>query len=1252
VCSGASTTLTANGSGGAVFEWYDAESGGNLLSTKPQYTTEALTASTKYYVQQTVNGCTSPRATVTVTVSSAIAPTVQDVTVCAESSAMLAASAPEGTLEWYDSPKGGNLLASGTSFQTPALSTATTYYVQTVLNGCISMRVPVTVKTIGFVSPGFKYESDTYCITGKEAIPKIFAEEGGTFSASPVGLVFKDKATGEIDLQASKLGLYTIFFTSNGPCPHISKAGFTITNLPNSNFSYQGPYCQGDSVAHPTFLTGSSAGIITAMPAGLVFSGSGTIDLVNSRPGIYTVTNYIPASGDCVSSKSTTNVIINAAPTIDAGVNQSVAPGSAISLAGKVKGATNFRWYGGLGTFSDPGSLTPKYIPAAGETKVTLFLTATSTGPCAARQDSLTITMDLVAPKATGVSVCYGTAATLTANASIGSVVWYDAPTGGSVLIENATYVTSPLTKTSTYYVQAYSAGNVSARTPVKVIVNAIATPVVPPVTACFMSSANLVATGEGIFQWYDAATGGNLLATGSTFKTPVLSATTTYYVDETLNGCTSPRMPVIVTVNPIPEVTSAALETICNSVGLNYQITGSVPGTTFSWSRKAVDSLINPAVENQTSSIINEVLTTRATKPVNVTYVITPIYKGCAGPAFEYVVTIDLSPIVTSPNKGAICNNSASNYAVQYNLPGTAFNWSRSAVAGISNPTINGQASPVIREVLSNTTNAPIDVTYVFNQSYNGCAAPPFVYVVTVNPIPYVISKGTDYLCNGNSFTYPIKSNVEGASFTWSRPEQANIKNSAVINASSSIISETLTNTGTTPVDVVYTIIPTANGCTGPAFNYRVTVMPTPVAPVINTSSAVCVGKPIALSTTQIAGATYLWTGPNGFTSTQLNPTIAKATLANSGDYTLIVTINGCVGVPGTRNIKVNELPIANAGSDQTACADKPVLLNGQISGGATTGIWSTSGTGTFSPSNTALNASYIASASDIEKGFVQLTLTSTSEDNCSLAASSITVTLAKPPVAEAGPDQNVCSQDKLVMLSGKISLASSGFWTTSGSGTFSPSISDLNAAYIPSSSDIAKGNVTITLNALGANVCTQVTDALTIKFTAPPIVDIGPDVLVPFGKTITLNPSISENKVKYLWTPNVNLDNNTIRNPTFTGIADQVYTLTVTDIRGCVTEDKVFVDVLSPLQIPNTFTPNGDGVNDVWNIPELTTYPGATINIFNRYGAKVLTTGASNTVWDGHVNGTPAPVGTYYYVLDTQFKGLFYSGSITILR
>ena len=87
-----------------------------------------------------------------------------------------------------------------------------------------------------------------------------------------------------------------------------------------------------------------------------------------------------------------------------------------------------------------------------------------------------------------------------------------------------------------------------------------------------------------------------------------------------------------------------------------------------------------------------------------------------------------------------------------------------------------------------------------------------------------------------------------------------------------------------------------------------------------------------------------------------------------------------------------------------------------------------------------------------------------------------------------------------------------------------------------------------------------------------------------------------------------------------------------------NCTNEKSMLVINSLPLNIPNAFSPNGDGVNDTWAINGLIKYTGVTINVFNRWGNRVFQSTGGYTPWDGTVNGIPVSSGTYYAIVELK--------------
>ncbi|HEY4327019.1 MAG TPA: PKD-like domain-containing protein [Mucilaginibacter sp.] len=1260
VCYSSLAVLIASGSTGNYY-WYDSATGGNFLSSGNIYVTPPLMADVTFYVEAGVNGCTSARVPVTVTVNPLPSPiVVNGISVCDGASAGLTATG-SGVIQWYDTPVGGNPLATGNTFNTPPLSANTSYFLQYAGEKCFCMRTPVTVTINPVAHPYFQYSSGTFCTSGENPNPFVNNPSGGTFSSSPAGLVFLNASTGQINVSASTPGNYIIALKSNNVCQITATVNISIASASNSDFTYNGPYCQNGVNPLPTFIASSTAGKFSATPAGLFFvnTSSGEIDLIKSMPGTYIVTNTINGGVGCPSSVSTASVTINQGINVSAGPSQSVLAGNPVQLAGTITGASSTgTWSGGTGSFSNPTDPNAVYTPGSGETAATLTLTANyPSGPCGPVSDHVTITFNLKlsAPIAPDVNVCIGSSAKLLAIRPGGYYEWYDQLIGGTLLGTGATFNTPPITVNTIYYVQTTGCGVTSARTAVTATpVPTPDAPIAPAQQICGGNTATLVASGSlGTYQWYDSAVGGNLLSMDSIYITPPLIKNTTYYVETIANGCVSARTNVDVKVTSIPNITSSPTDYVCSGNPLNYAITADLGTTTFSWTRAQVPGISNPAATNQTSNKITETLIDTSNIAVNVTYVIIPINGNCTGQAFNYVVAVYPTPVVTGPSKATLCNYYPDNYAITFNTSSTNFSWSRAPVAGIANAAVYGQTTPILNEVLFNSTNVPIDVNYVINYNTGTCPGVPFNFVLTVNPDVKVTSPATDTICSGSAQNYAITSNVPSATFTWSRKLTWGISNSPVSNQASDVINETLINTSIYTIKVIYTIIPTAFNCSGQPFTYTVTVNPTVPTPAANSNTPVCVGNIIHLATPIMPGASYLWTGPNGYTSTTQNPDITNVSAANAGTYTLVAIINGCSSQPVNITVAVNALPTAAAGPNQTVCVSaQAVSLAGNVTGGTTTGVWTTAGTGTFSPSNNVLDAQYIPSNADKVAGLVKITLSSTSKDDCNISSSDMTIAFGPIPSVIAGKDQDVCSQSNIVKLNGEILIPGSCLWSTSGTGTFSPSNSQLKTDYIPTAADIQQGSVILTLLAVGADSCYMPTDNLKIKFIPPPTVNAGGTRYVLHDRTITLHPVVSDDTVQYLWSPNVEIKDVTAKNPVVTGDVDRTYTLTVTDSRGCVSQSETLVKVSPKISIDNTFTPNGDGVNDVWNITGLIAYTDATVDIFTRYGQKVFHSLGYPKAWDGTYNAQPVPVGVYYYVIDTKANDQVLSGYVTVIR
>ncbi|MDB5139025.1 MAG: hypothetical protein JWR12_941 [Mucilaginibacter sp.] len=157
----------------------------------------------------------------------------------------------------------------------------------------------------------------------------------------------------------------------------------------------------------------------------------------------------------------------------------------------------------------------------------------------------------------------------------------------------------------------------------------------------------------------------------------------------------------------------------------------------------------------------------------------------------------------------------------------------------------------------------------------------------------------------------------------------------------------------------------------------------------------------------------------------------------------------------------------------------------------------------------------------------------------------------------------------------------------------------------------------------------------------------------------TFTANPANTAAVTGYQW--QINGINAGTNSAIFTSgninNADTV-TCTITLGSGCIVSitSLPFIAIILPppnITVPNAFTPNGDGINDNWQIPDLAYYPHCMVNIYTRYGTMIFQSRGYSKAWDGVYNGSKLPTGTYYYVIDlNNNNGKRLSGYVAILR
>jgi gliding motility-associated-like protein len=158
-------------------------------------------------------------------------------------------------------------------------------------------------------------------------------------------------------------------------------------------------------------------------------------------------------------------------------------------------------------------------------------------------------------------------------------------------------------------------------------------------------------------------------------------------------------------------------------------------------------------------------------------------------------------------------------------------------------------------------------------------------------------------------------------------------------------------------------------------------------------------------------------------------------------------------------------------------------------------------------------------------------------------------------------------------------------------------------------------------------------------IQVSKTPIVDAGPDKEIVRGDSVQLLARITGIDFRYSWQPNTNMANPNSLQPFVRPQYTQRYILTAISDSGCGSSfDAVWITVIEAIKIPNTFTPNGDGINDQWVMANISSPNNFFVEIFTATGQMVYRKVGYNSPWDGTINGKKLPSGTYYYVVDTK--------------
>jgi gliding motility-associated-like protein len=1024
--------------------------------------------------------------------------------------------------------------------------------------------------------------------------PTVTVATGGVWTTTGTGSFNPDENTLNASYipsaadQAAGSVLLILATTGNGACnQQTDTVAVDFSPVPSIEAGPAQTVCETDL---PVQLAGSGTTGVWSGGAGTFSPNANTLNAMYQptaaeiASGSVTLTLTTTGIGSCTPGVDNVTITIKAGgPSVNAGTDiQACTNATNIPLAGIFNGAAGVVWTtaSGTGTFSSTTDPNATFTPSALQLNAGvahLTLTTTGNNGCNAKSDQVDIILGPAPTADAGFdqNVCSSAGSVqLNGSKTVATGVTWTVVTGNGTF-NNATSLTPIYTidpadiGLGSIKLRMTTTGNGNNCNPVQDDV--VITFTGAPTSNAGANSSHCADVTSIALNGTSSTSAGVWSTTGSGTFSPSTTNLNASYIPSASDKSTGVTLTLTTSGNGVcaagtstrtlsftapPTVTAGADQQFCSdqpstnlTATFNHAggISWSSSGTGSFGSTTSANTVYTPSVQDIANGGVNLTITTTGSAP-------------CA--EVQDFMTISILPAPTSQvNAGfdqSVCKDVTSVHldgAVTIALGGK---WTTSGSGSFSPNDSTLNASYVPSAADKSTGNVTLTLTTI----HNGICNPGSDDMkITFTPSTTAAIAAIPNPCEDVNTVSISGSFTVAAGIVWSTAGTGSFApNEFTANATYVPSAQDKANG-----NVGLTLTTTGNGtCNATSATRSITFTK---KPTVNAGSDKTVCSDIASVgiTATISSTTGVsWTSSGTGTFTPSNSSVTSYT-PSAADFAatrvnLKLTANGigsCTSSNDVVTIDFTPAPTVQAGVAQTICADLSGLTLTPKVTVATGGLWSTSGSGTFIPSASTLNATYQPSQSDKQNGSVNLTLTTTGNGTCKAVSSQKAVTISPQPIVSSGPAV-ICSDLQGAQLSGSVTNATGGIWTSTGTGTFSPSATNLNAIYYPSQSDMGAGSVTLKLTSTGNGTCNPVSSTSKLLVGPLPIADAGNDQYVCQNSSITLVAKPSSD-VKYNWEDNSGASLATTESITIPVPSNSFVVLTVTDARGCMTTDTV---------------------------------------------------------------------------------------------